>query len=121
ENACGRIAARLQSQVAPNTNFRIFSDDASVVALSDIPADRFVSSFEAPAERDEFIAWLRKMDVRYFVFVDTMVAKPARLFPELKRGESNKTFRLIGHSKSRFLEKEIWLYEVGGPGDEGRG
>lgn len=112
EKASGRIAVQLRSQVAPGTNFRIFSDDASVVALSDIPANRFVSSFDAPAEREEFISWLRKMDVRYLVFVDTMVAKPARLFPELKEGRGNDMFRPVAHSKSRFLEAEIWLYEV---------
>jgi hypothetical protein len=108
----GAVAAYLRSQFQPDGNAHIFSDDGTVLALSGIPSESFLSSSDAPLDREGFLAYLKEKNVEYLVFVDKEYSTPTKLFPELKRGVGNEIFRPVMHASSRFLPTDIWLYRI---------
>jgi hypothetical protein len=112
EHTHGAAAAYLHAQFQANPNTHIFCDDGTTLALSNIPSENFLSSSEAPRERDAFLNYLKEKQVEFLVFVDKADSTPARLFPGLKSGAGNEIFQPVMHASSRFLPAEIHLYRV---------
>ena len=110
ELAHGAIAGYLRSQLRPGA--KIFNDDGTILALSEIPPENFYSSTDAPTEREEFLDYLREKNVEYLVYVHGQATTPAKLFPELQHGSGNEIFQPVMHAGSSFLHAEIWLYKV---------
>ncbi len=112
ERAHGAIASHLRSQFQTDSTIRIFNDDGTVLALSEIPAENFLSTADAPHDRAGFLNFLKERKVSYLVFIDRQGSTPAQLFPELKDGTGNEFFRPVMRSGSRFLRTEIQLYKI---------
>ena len=106
------VADYLHAHFDPNSNARIFSDEGTVVAMSGIPPERFVSSSDAPREPGQFLGYLKEQNVEYVVFITKADSTPVKLFPDLEYGEPAETFELVLYSYSEFLPMHIWLYRV---------
>lgn len=111
-NTLGTVSNYLRSNFQPGSNARVFSDEGTVVALSGLPESSFLTSWEAPHDREGFVAFLKEKDVEYLVFVEKEDSTPAKLFPELKNGVGNKLFRPVMHADARFLPTNVWVYRV---------
>ncbi len=116
EYAHRAVADYLRSQYQPGSNpgssSRIFSDDGTVVALSGLPLETFLSSSDAPRQREAFLEFLKEKNVEYLVYVDQPGSLLPTLFPELERGENVDRFAMIAKSESRFLPTKVVLYRV---------
>jgi hypothetical protein len=112
EYARQAVADYLGAHFPYGTGTRVFNDDGTVLALSGIPPENFLSSNEAPGERAAFMAYLKERKVEYLVYIDRADSAPARLFPELKHGTGNDVFEPVMHARSTFLPADIWLYKV---------
>jgi hypothetical protein len=112
EHTFGTVATHLRAQFDQSSGARIFSDEGTVVAVSGIPPENFLSSADAPTEREGFVNFLKEKNVVYLVFIDRIGSTPAKLFPELKEGAGNELFRPVLHARSEFLPADVWLYKV---------
>jgi hypothetical protein len=106
------VADYLQAHFDPNSNARIFSDEGTVSVMSGIAEERFLTSSDAPRDREGFLALLKEKRVEYVVFVSKGDSTPAKLFPELQTGAGDELFEPVMHSNSRFLRMDIWLFRV---------
>ena len=102
----------LRDHFPANSTGRIFSDEATVQVLSGIPFDKFVSSSDAPRDREGFLKYLKEKNVEYVVFIDRWDSTPAKIFPELKNGAGNELMRPVLHTRARFLRTDIRVYGV---------
>lgn len=107
-----RAAEYLQNHFDRNSDARIFCDEGTVQVLSGIPFERFVTSSEAPRDREGFLALMRKRNVKYLVVARQPGSTPQILFPELKSGTGADRFVPLYVSQTTFLPTEIWIYEV---------
>jgi 4-amino-4-deoxy-L-arabinose transferase-like glycosyltransferase len=106
------VADYLRDHFQTNSDARIFSDEGTVTVMSGIPEQKFVTSSDAPRNRDAFLAFLKDKKVEYLVFVSKEDSTPAKLFPELSNGLSNQSFQPVMHANSRFLRTDIWVYRT---------
>jgi hypothetical protein len=106
------VADYLHAHVDPNSNAFIFSDEGTVSVMSGIPEQKFLTSSDAPRDREAFLRFLKEKNVGYLVFVSKGDSTPAKLFPELNDGNQVEPFEPVMHSNSRFLRMDIWLYRV---------
>lgn len=106
------VADYLRTHYRSNSDSHIFCDDGTVLALSGIPEDRFVSSATAPRDREGFLAYLPEKNVEYLVWVDKEDSTVAKLFSELRDGRGNELLQPVLHADAKFLRTEIWLYRV---------
>jgi Dolichyl-phosphate-mannose-protein mannosyltransferase len=106
------VANYLRSHYQPTSGTKIFCDDGTVLTLSGIPEDRFVSSTTAPKDREGFLAYLREKNVEYVVFVIKEDSSLTKLFPELEYGEPRAIFEPVMHAHSNFLPTDVFLYRV---------
>jgi hypothetical protein len=104
------VANYLRDHFPPNSNARIFSDEGTVQVMSGIPPERFVSSSDAPRDRESFLNYLKEKNVEYLVFIKKEDSTPAKLFPDLENGTGNELMRPILHARARFLRTDIWVY-----------
>jgi hypothetical protein len=102
----------LQAHFEANSNTSIFSDEGTVSVMSGIPEQKFLTSSDAPRDREGFLNYLREKNVACLVFVNKGDSTPAKLFPELSSGQRVEMFEPVSHSSSRFLSMDIWLYRV---------
>ena len=106
------VADYLREHYQPAVDGLIFSDEGNVTALSGIAPDKFLTSSDAPKDREGFLVFLKEKNVAYLVFVKSVTSTPAKLFPELQDGNGNELFQPVLHAQARFLRMEIWLYRV---------
>ena len=111
-NTLGTVASELSNRFRPGLNGRIFSDEGTVVALSGLSESIFLTSADAPRDREEFLKFLREKNVEYLVFVEKEDSTPSKLFPELGNGNGNDLFQPVMHAGARFLPTNVWLYRV---------
>ena len=91
---------------------RIFSDEGTVTVLSGIAEEKFLTSSDAPKDRESFLAFLKEKNVEYLVFIRKVDSTPAKLFPNLEYGDGIGTFDPVMNSHSEFMRVNIWLYRV---------
>lgn len=91
---------------------RIFCDEGTVQVMSGIPPERFVTSSNAPRDREAFLNYMKEKNVDYLVFIDKGDSTLAKLFPELKNGTGNELMRPVFHARARFLRTDIWVYRL---------
>lgn len=104
------VADYLRDHFDPKSDARIFCDEGTVQVLSGIPAEKFVTSAEAPKDRDHFLSFLDRENIEYLVVVDTKHSTPYKVLPEL--GSDGDLFELVARSASTFLPINIRLYHV---------
>lgn len=108
-----RAAAEyLRNHFDPKSSTRIFCDEGTVTVMSGIPAERFLTSADAPKNRGDFLKFLEEKDVDYLVYIPKSVSTPATLFPDLEYGAKNDRFEAVSHSHERLLGTNIWIYRV---------
>ena len=106
------VADYLRDHYEPTAGRRIFSDEGTVTVLSGIAEERFLTSSDAPRDRESFLAFLKEKNVEYLVFIKKVDSTPAKLFPDLEYGEGIGSFEPVMNSHSRFMRVNIWLYRV---------
>jgi hypothetical protein len=104
------VADYLHAHFQTSSNARIFCDEGTVQALSGIPPEKFLTSFDAPPDREAFLHYLKEKNVEYLVFVSNQDSTPVRLFPGLEYGDYNQSFEPLMNSHTEFLYTRIWLY-----------
>ncbi len=104
------VAVYLHAHFQPNSDARIFCDEGTVQALSGIPPDKFLTSFDAPRDRQAFLAFLNEKKVEYLVFVSNQDSTSVRLFPWGEYGDRIGPFEPVMNSHTEFLRTNIWLY-----------
>lgn len=106
------VADYLRDHYQPDSGTRIFSDEGTVTVLSGIAEQKFLTSSDAPKDRESFLAFLKEKNVEYLVFIKKGDSTPAKLFQELQSGKGNELFQPILHTQARFLRMEIWVYRL---------
>jgi len=106
------VADYLHAHFQTDSNARIFCDEGTVQALSGIPPEKFLTSFDAPRDREAFLNYLKEKNVEYLVFIDKGDSTPAKMFPELKNGTGNELTQPVLHARARFLRTDIWVYRL---------
>jgi hypothetical protein len=106
------VADYLHSHYQSGSDTRIFSDDGTVVALSGLPAETFLSSSDAPRQRETFLQFLVEKKVEYLVYVDQPGSLLPTLFPEFANEVNGGVITLVMRRRSRFLPSEILLYRI---------
>jgi Dolichyl-phosphate-mannose-protein mannosyltransferase len=104
------VADYLRDHFPRDGHAHIFCDEGTVQALSGIPADRFLTSFDAPRELEGFLKFLDQKDVEYLVFVVNQDLTLNKLFPNLEFGKG--PFELITNRRATFLPTNIWVYRL---------
>jgi hypothetical protein len=100
----------LLTHIQNNSNKLILFDERTVQALSGIPPEKFLTSSDAPRDRESFLNYLKEKNVEYLVFIDTGDSTPAKMFPESKNGKGNELIQPVLHARARFLRTDIWVY-----------
>lgn len=106
------VADYLHTHFQNDSNSRIFCDEGTVQALSGIPPEKFLTSFDAPRDREAFLNYLNEKNVEYLVFVVNQDSTPVRLFPNGGYGDRIGSFESGMNSHTEFLRTSIWLYRV---------
>jgi len=106
------VADYLHTHFQTESDGRIFCDEGTVQALSGIPPEKFLTSFDAPRDHEAFLNYLKEKNVEYLVFVSNQDSTPARLFPDLEYGDYNQSFEPVMSGHTEFLYTSIWLYRV---------
>jgi hypothetical protein len=106
------VADYLHAHFPPNSTARIFSDEGTVQVMSGLPPEKFVSSSDAPRDREGFLNYLKLRRIEFVVFIDKGDSTLAKLFPELQNGMGNELMRPILHARARFLRTDIWVYRL---------
>jgi hypothetical protein len=104
------VADYLHAHFQPDSNAHIFCDEGTVQALSGLPPEKFLTSFDAPRDREAFLNYVKEKKVEYLVFVSNQDSAPVRLFPDLEYGERIGPFEPVMNSHTEFLRTNIWLY-----------
>lgn len=102
----------LRDHFPPNSTGRIFSDEGTVQVMSGISPERFVSSSDAPRDREAFVNYMKEKNVEYLVFIHKGDSTLAKLFPELKNGTGNELMKPVLHVRAKFLRTDIWVYRL---------
>jgi dolichyl-phosphate-mannose-protein mannosyltransferase len=105
------VAEYLRDHFDPKSNTRIFCDDGTVQVLSGIPIEKFVTSADAPKDREQFLSFLGRENVEYLVVIDDQNSTPYRVIPDLG-SDHGGPFELVAQSSARFLRSHIRLYRV---------
>src|SRR5207253_1346658 len=106
------VADYLHNHFQGKAGSHIFSDEGTVLALSGIPPETFLSSSDAPHDREAFLAYLKEKHVDYLVFVDKEDSTPTKLFPELKNGSDGEMFQPVTRASTTFLRTDISVFKV---------
>jgi len=104
------VADYLRDHVDQNSNARIFCDEGTVLALSGIPYDRFVTSSNVPNDYDGFLSSLADKHVEWLIVASQPGSTPSRLFPWSEYGERIGSYESVMGSHSEFLPAHIWVY-----------
>jgi len=105
-----RVADYLRANFDPKSNTKIFCDEGTVRALSGIPDDRFLTSDDAPRDRDAFVEYLHQNRVEHLVAIQNKTSRPEQLFPNSEYGEPIADYEFISEAHTEFLLTNIHVY-----------
>ena len=78
--------------------------------LSGIPEERFVTSANAPKEREAFLNFLEKNEVHYLITIQKEDSLPDKLFPDSEYGEPISDYEFVTSAHTEFLLTNIHVY-----------
>jgi Gpi18-like mannosyltransferase len=104
------VAEYLRDHFDAKSDTRIFCDEGTVKVLSGIPPDKFVTSSDAPRDRQSFLSFLDQKNVEYLVVADDQNSTPYKVIPDL--GSDGDLYELVAYSASTFLPIKIRLWHV---------
>ena len=106
------VADYLRDHYQSASNTRILCDEGTVIVMSGIPPEKFVSSSDAPNDREGFVAFLKEKNAEYLVVVIDQDSNMKRLFPDLEYGASIGPFEPAMRSQSGFMYMDVRVYQV---------
>ena len=81
--------------------------------LSGISEDKFLSSADAPRERESFLKFLNDQKVEYLVVIEAERSTPFDLYRSAAEyNESIGNYESIMHAHSEFLRTNIHVYRL---------
>lgn len=102
----------LRDHFHQDTRRRIFSDEETVRALSGIAPEKFLSSLDAPREREQFLDFLMRENVQYVVVVNKKDSIAAKVFSsQCDERRPISGFGSVMQAHSNFLPMKICVYE----------
>lgn len=104
------VADYLREHYRPEVDGLIFCDEGTVQVLSGIAPEKFLTSSDAPKDREAFLAFLKERNVGYLVFVANQISTPVKLFPDGEYGQRIDSFDPVMNSHTEFVYTNIWLY-----------
>jgi hypothetical protein len=102
----------LRDHFDPKSDERIFCDEGTVTVMSGIPAEKFLTSADAPKDAEGFLRYLNEKNVEYLVIVKKDDSTPTRLFPWSEFGERVGSYESVIETHAGFLPMNIHLYRV---------
>jgi hypothetical protein len=106
------VADYLRDHYDPQSDARIFCDEGTVTVMSGIPSEKFLTSADAPKDRDSFLTFLKTQNVEWLVVVKKDDSTPSRVFPDSEYGERIRNYEPVMESHSNFLPMDIHLYRA---------
>ncbi len=105
------VADYLRDHFDQKSSAKIFCDEGTVRVLSGIPDERFVSSADAPRDRDSFLKFLNNRNVQYLIVVETERSTPFELYRSAAEyNEPIGSYESIMQAHSEFLRTDIHVY-----------
>lgn len=104
------VADYLRANFDENSGARIFCDEGTVLALSGIPYDRFLTSSDVAKDYYGFLSSLADKRVEWLIVAHQPGSIPSQLFPGSEHGERIGSYESVMSSHSEFLPAHIRVY-----------
>jgi hypothetical protein len=110
ETARAGIANYLKGVHRDDPSSRIYCEDGNVRFLTGIPAERFLTSYQLPADTTALLKRFDDAGVKYVVCNTWEVSQLVKLFPEVGNGKGNDIFHPVMRAGSKYSKLEFWVY-----------
>jgi 4-amino-4-deoxy-L-arabinose transferase-like glycosyltransferase len=110
ESAKTVVAAYLKEVHKNDPGLRIYCDDGQARFLSGVPPDRFLSSYNLPADPNALLKRFDDAGVKYVVCANWEASNLTKLFPEVREGKGDDIFHPVAHARSKRSALEVWVY-----------
>jgi hypothetical protein len=104
------MADYLREHFDPNSSARIFCDEGTVQVLSGIPADRFLTSSDAPKDPTTFLTFLSEKRVDFLITVHKPDSLPAKLFPATEYGDPFGPYESVAAGNTKIPYMNLHVY-----------
>ena len=105
------VADYLRDHFDRNSTARIFCDEGTVRVLSGIPEERFLTSADAPKEREAFLKYLKENRVECLVYFKGPNLLLQSVFPAAESVEP-PGFKSVMSSHRNFLKTDIEVFRT---------
>jgi dolichyl-phosphate-mannose-protein mannosyltransferase len=105
-----QAADYLRVNFDPNSNAKIFCDEGTVRVLSGIAPEAFLTSADAPHDREAFLRYLSDNRVEYLIAIQIETSLPQYLFPDSEYGDPVADYKLVSEAHTGFLFSNIHVY-----------
>jgi hypothetical protein len=112
ETAKSVIAAYIKEVYKNDPSLRIYCEDGGVRFLTGLPRDKFVTSYNLPADREAFLKRFDENGVKYAVCSNWDASITTTLFPGLREGKGGDAFQEVVYSPSKRSSLKLWIYRV---------
>jgi hypothetical protein len=110
ETARAGIAAYLKEVHGDDPGSRIYCEDGNVRFLTGLPAERFLTSYQLPADSAALLKRFDEAEVKYVVSNTWEVSQLVKLFPEVGKGKGNDVFHPVMRAGAKYSKLEFWVY-----------
>ena len=110
ESASSVVATYLREVYKNDPGLRIYCDDGQTRFLSGVPSDRFLTSYNLPADPGALLKRFDEAGVKYVLCLNWDASTLTRFFPELREGKGGDFFHPVTHARSKRSELELWVY-----------
>jgi len=105
-----QVADYLRDNFNPKSNTKIFCDEGTVRVLSGIPPETFLTSADAPKDREAFRQYLSDNRVEYLIAIENETSLPEQLFPDSEYGHPIRNYELVTAQHTEFILTNIHVY-----------
>jgi Dolichyl-phosphate-mannose-protein mannosyltransferase len=111
ETARVGIADYLKRVQRDDPGSRIYCEDGNVRFLTGIPAERFLTAYQLPADTTTLLKRFDESGVKYVVCNTWEVSQLVKLFPEVGKGRGNDIFHPVMRAGAKYSKLEFWVYQ----------
>lgn len=112
ETARSVIADYIKEAYKNDPSFLIYSDDGSVRFLTGLPRDKFMTSYNLPADHAALLKRFDENGVKYVVCSNWDASITTTLFPGLREGKGDGVFQPVVYSPSKRSSLKLWIYQT---------
>jgi hypothetical protein len=105
-----RVADYLRANFDPKSNSKIFCDEGTVRALSGILPEAFLTSADAPKDREAFLRYLSDTRVEYLIAIQSETSLREVLFPDSEYGDQVGEYKVVSAAHTEFIPTNIHVY-----------